>query len=82
MNDGEFGDDMVFGNCPTMGDVGGVVDDDDDVDFLSFCNLNIFKLNEYLESRVGTFIFPNFFYKFLQIFLTVFEALKKHDNKS
>lgn len=31
-----------------------VVADDDD--FLSLCNLNIFKLNEYFESRAGTFI--------------------------
>lgn len=27
-----------------------------DDDFLSLCNLNIFKLNEYFESRAGTFI--------------------------
>jgi len=26
------------------------------VGFLSLCNLNIFKLNEYFELRVGTFI--------------------------
>lgn len=26
------------------------------VDFLSLCNLNIFNLNEYFESRAGTFI--------------------------
>lgn len=42
-----------------IGEVGGLAVEANEAcvdDFLSLCNLNIFKLNEYFESRAGTFI--------------------------
>jgi len=42
-----------------IGEVGGLAEEANEAcvdDFLSLCNLNIFKLNEYFESRACTFI--------------------------